>query len=111
MLVDAPADHPKVPFVDVSLLASGAARRSTADLPVVTRVTTGRTWQHCPDKQTDGAHVGGRSNTWWTDSNTLPRLRVISHGKLSKGRSGHEFDVASFADVDQRRRGPSQISP
>ena len=41
--------------------------------PVVTRLTTGRKWQHFPDEETDGAHVDGRSNTGWTDSNTLPR--------------------------------------
>ena len=40
---------------------------------VVTRVTTGRTWQHFLDEETDGAHVGGRSNTGCTDSITLPR--------------------------------------
>ena len=51
----------------------GVAGLPTADLPVVTRVTTGRIWQHFPDEETDGAHLPGRSNAGWTDSNTLPR--------------------------------------
>jgi len=48
-------------------------RVGPAYLPVVTRVTTGRIWQHFPDDEADGAHVGGRNNTGRTDSNTLPR--------------------------------------
>ncbi len=38
-----------------------------ARVPVVTRVTTGRIWQHFLDEETDGAHVEGRSNTGCTE--------------------------------------------
>ena len=64
-----------VPFADLSSLASGAAR-GPACLLLVTRVTTGRTWQHFLDEETDGAHVGGRSNTGCTDSITFAKVRV-----------------------------------
>ena len=61
-----------IPFTGASLRLVGCTWGPTY-LPVVTRVTTGRIWQHFPDEETDRAHLGGRSNTGCTDSNTLPR--------------------------------------
>jgi len=72
MLVDAPADHPEVPFADVSLLASGDARRFYGRSTRSNACYYGADLAALPDDETDGAHVDGRGNTGCTDSITSP---------------------------------------
>ena len=57
-----------------------------AYLPAVTRVATGRIRQHLLDDETDGAHVEGRSNTGWTDSNAFANLRVAGSNPVVRSK-------------------------